>query len=76
LVSTRFALKGERSIARDYEHAHDPREIGRQILGDPVREILLVWIVAEVRKGQDNDRQAWRNGGLGDWRNRQSVRWG
>ena len=40
--------------------AREPLEghigIGRQILGDPVREILLLPIVAEVREGQDNDR--------------------
>ena len=31
--------------------------------GDSVREILLFPVVAEVRKGQDDDRQAWRSDG-------------
>jgi hypothetical protein len=54
---------GERGIARDHEHILEPREIGRQILGDPVREILLLPIVAEVCKGEDDDRQTRRRDG-------------
>src|SRR5438445_230921 len=38
---------GERGIARDHEATRDPRQIGRQILGDSVREILLVGVVVE-----------------------------
>jgi hypothetical protein len=53
----------ECGIARDHEHILEPREIGREVLGDPVREILLLPVVAEVRKGQDDDRQAWRSNG-------------
>jgi hypothetical protein len=30
----------ERGIARDHEHAVDPRQIGRQILGDAVGKIV------------------------------------
>src|SRR6266478_2981144 len=33
---------GERGVARDHEHPHDPRQIGRWILRNPVREILLL----------------------------------
>jgi len=29
---------------------------------------LLVAVLTEVREGQDNDRQPWRNGRLGDRR--------
>ena len=47
---------GEGSAAGDYEHACNSREIGRQILGDCVREILLFPVVAEVRKREDDDR--------------------
>ena len=43
---------GEGGIARDYETVRDPREIGREVFGDPVREILLLPVVAEVCKGR------------------------
>ena len=46
----------ESGIARDHEHVRDPRQIGCQILGDPVGEILLPGVAAEVGKGQDDDR--------------------
>ena len=55
-----FGLIGERGIARDNEHALDARQIGRQVLGDSVGKILLLRVVAEVRKGQHDDRQARR----------------
>ena len=42
----RLAPIGERGIARDHETAFDPRQIGRQILGDPVGKILLLGVVA------------------------------
>jgi len=54
---------GERGIARNHETVGDPRQIGRQILGDPVREILLLPIIAEVSKGQHNGRQTRRSDG-------------
>jgi hypothetical protein len=38
----------------------NPREIGGQIVGDPVGETLLVWVVRPSGKGQDDDRQARR----------------
>src|SRR5215471_9825990 len=38
----------ERRVVGDHEHARKPR----QILSDPVREILLLPVVAEVGKGQ------------------------
>ena len=50
-----LALIGERSIARDHQHTRDARQIGGQILGNPVREILLLRIFAEISKGQDHD---------------------
>ncbi len=40
-----------------------PRQIGRQILGDPVGEILLLPVVAEIGKGQHDNRQPWRCAG-------------
>ena len=56
-----LVLIGERRIARDHEHTRNPRQIGCQILGNPVRKILLLPVVAEACKGQDDDRQAWRS---------------
>jgi len=40
-----------------------PRQIGRKIVGDPIDEILLLPVVAEVCKWQDDYRQARRSGG-------------
>jgi hypothetical protein len=37
-----LVLIGEGGITRDHQHACDPRQISRQILGDAVREILLL----------------------------------
>ncbi len=58
-----LVLISERGVTRDHEHIRKSRQIGCQILRDPVREILLLTIVAEVRKGQDDDRQAWHSDG-------------
>jgi len=41
-----LALISERGIARDHQHACEPRQIGCQILGDAVGEILLLRVVA------------------------------
>jgi len=62
----RLVLVGEGAIARDYEHASDPRQIGRQILGDAVGKVLLVGVFAEIGKRQHDNRQARRDEGLGD----------
>ena len=42
---------GKGGIARDHEQVGDPRQIGRQIPGDRIGEILLLGIVAEIDKG-------------------------
>ena len=58
------------SVVRDHQHAGEPRQIGRQILGDLVRKILLLRVAAEVGKRQHDDCQPRRN-----WlRNRRSRR--
>src|SRR6266446_1191527 len=51
-----FAFVSKRGVAGDHEAARNPREIGRQIVGDAVHEILLVWVVRQVREGQYDDR--------------------
>src|SRR5262249_486870 len=43
-----LVLIGERCVARDHEHACDPRQVGRQILGYPGSKILLVWVIPKI----------------------------
>jgi hypothetical protein len=52
----RFALVGKGGAASDHEASRDPRQIGRQIVGDTVREIFLFRIVAEICEWQHYDR--------------------
>jgi len=59
-----LALVREGGIASDNKATGNPRQIGGQILGDPVRKVLLLSVVAEVRERQHDYRQAWRNSGL------------
>src|SRR5437660_1631813 len=47
LCVDRFALIGESRVAGDHEAAGDPREIGSQVVGDPVSEIFLVRVVRQ-----------------------------
>jgi len=47
---------GERGIPRNHKHARDARQVGRHILSDAVREILLLAIVAQISKRQHHDR--------------------
>src|SRR6516225_1222665 len=56
----RLALVSKSGAASDHEAAGYSREIGRQIVGDAIREVFLVWIVAEIGKGQHNDREVRR----------------
>ena len=47
----RLVLVGEGGIARDYEAAGDPRQIGREVLRDAIHEILLLGVVRQVLEG-------------------------
>ena len=40
-----LTLLGKRRVVRDHEASRDPGEIGGQIIGDPIGEILLLLIV-------------------------------
>ena len=51
----RFALVGEGRVAGDDKQAGDLREIGDEVLGDPVAEILLLGVAAHVDEGQHGD---------------------
>src|SRR5271165_951369 len=56
----RLALVGESGVAGDHDAALDACDVGRQILGDAVREILLLRIVAEIGERQHDHRQSRR----------------
>src|SRR5271166_1046398 len=54
----RLAFVGERRIAGDHDGAPYPREVGREALRDPVDEMLLLRIAANIGERQDDDREA------------------
>src|ERR1700737_4928414 len=59
----RLALVGERGVAGDDEQGGDLREVGDQVLGNAVAEILLFGVAAHVGERQDGDRRLVRQGG-------------
>ena len=60
-----LALEAEGGIAGDHEAIVDTRQIGRQILRDAVREIILVRVVREIGEGKDYDRKTRGRSGRG-----------
>src|SRR5271165_6696145 len=71
----RLAFVGERRIAGDDVSAPNARKIGRQALGDPVDEMLLVRVAADIGERQDDHREA-RRGGFFGYRGRSRLRLG
>jgi hypothetical protein len=55
-----FALVGKGGAAGDDKASRNPRQIGRQVVGNAVREVFLLRIAAEVGKRHHDDRQARR----------------
>ena len=55
-----LALVGERRVARDHDRASYPREVGREAFRDPVDEMLLLRVAADIGERQDDDREARR----------------
>ncbi len=53
-----LALVSEGSVAPDNERASNARKIGRQALRDPVDEMLLLRVAADVGERQDDHREA------------------
>ena len=51
----RFAFVGEGRVASDDKQAGELGEIGGEVLGDAVAEILLLGVVAHVDEGQHDD---------------------
>ena len=47
--------------------SRNARKVGRQALGDPVDEMLLFRIAADIGERQDDDREARRGGFFGRW---------
>ena len=68
----RLAFVGERRVAGDDVSAPNARKICREALCDPVDEMLMAWVAADIGEWQDNDREArrgrffrrWGQGGL------------
>jgi len=55
---------GECGGARDHAHIVEPRQIGREVLGDPVRETLSIGTIVKTRKRQHDERKRRCNDGL------------
>ena len=53
-----LAFVSERSIAGDHDSAPNARKIGRQALRDPVDEMLLLRVAADIAERQNDDREA------------------
>src|SRR5215813_8979800 len=51
-----FVAEGSR--ASDDRASRDAREIGGQVVGDPIGKVLLLWIIADVGEGQHDDRHS------------------
>ena len=58
----RFALVRERRIPGDHDRASYPREVGREAFCDPVDEMLLLRVAADIGERQDDDREPRRGG--------------
>ena len=59
-----LALEGECRAAGNHEAVADARQVGGEVLGDAVGEILLARIAGEILEGQDDNREARRAGFL------------
>ena len=49
-----LALVRERRISGDHDRASYPREVGGEALGDPVDEMFLLRIAADIGERQDD----------------------
>ena len=54
--AARVALETHRRGPRDHTQCPDPRQIGDDLVGEPVAEVLGVGIRAQVGEGQHDDR--------------------
>src|SRR5689334_7235705 len=51
-----MTLVGKARVARDYKQRPAAREVCDNVLGNPVREILLVGVTAHIVECQDSNR--------------------
>ena len=58
----RFAFVSERRIAGDHDRASYARKIGREALGDPVDEMLLLRVAADIGEWQYDEGETRRAG--------------
>jgi len=65
---SRLALVSEGGVARDHEAAGNAREVGGQLVGEHVGEIILSGIAGEIGEGQHHDREARGRGWPGPFR--------
>src|SRR5215469_13228452 len=54
-----FALIRKRRVSGYYEALGNPRQICGEIVGDTVREIVLLRIVRQICEGQDDNGKPW-----------------
>jgi hypothetical protein len=57
-----LVLEGEGRVAPDHEAVADARQVGGEVLGDAVGEIVLGGITGKVLERQDDNREARRPG--------------
>jgi hypothetical protein len=57
----RLSLESKSRVAGDHKSTGNPREIGGQVVGDPIGDKLQLQIIREVGKGQDHNRKARRS---------------
>ena len=60
LQINRLALVSEGGVAPDHNGAAYAREVGRQALRNPIDEMLMGSVAANIGEGQDDDRLARR----------------
>jgi len=58
----RLALESKSRVAGDYKAPGNPQEVGGQVVGYPIREMLQLQIIREIGKGQHDDREPGHDG--------------
>ena len=61
----RLALVLEGRVAREHAQVARPRQLGQDVLGQAVAEILLVCVAAQVDEGEDRDPRTFGHAGRG-----------
>src|SRR5262245_18744989 len=56
----RFASVGKRGVSANHERASDARKVRGQALGYAIDKVILFWIAADIREGQNHYGQTRR----------------